>query len=64
MAQEKTHVERERTKTFIYRERLRRELLKTKPGGTICLNYEKTQLLTKWLKELEERVRENGPQKR
>ena len=60
MAQEKSRVIRESQKRFIYRERLRRELLKTKPGGTICLNYEQTQLLTKWLKELEERAGVHG----
>ena len=55
MAEEKKRVTSERQKRFVMRERLRRELLKTKPGGTICLNYEQTQLLTAWLKELEER---------
>ena len=55
MFEEKKRVIRESQKRFILRERLRRELLKTKPGGTICLNYEQTRLLTVWIKELEER---------
>lgn len=58
--EEKKRVIRESQKRFILRERLRRELLKTKPGGTICLTYEKTQMLTKWIKELEERAGVHG----
>ena len=40
---------------FIKRERVRRALQKTKPGETICLQYEQTEILLKWIKELEER---------
>ena len=58
--EEKKRVIRESQKRFILRERLRRELLKTKPGETICLTYEKTQMLTKWIKELEERAGVHG----
>ena len=58
--EEKKRVIRESQKRFILRERLRRELLKTKPGETICLTDEKTQMLTKWIKELEERAGVHG----
>ena len=51
--EEKSRVISERTKLFIRRERLRRELLKTKPGETICLQYEEVEMLLKWVKELE-----------
>ena len=44
-------------KIFIKRERIRRALIKTKPGETICLNYEQVDLLLKWMKELEERAK-------
>ena len=40
-------------KLFIKRERVRRELIHTRPGETICLNHEQTDLLLKWIKELE-----------
>ena len=49
---------REKQKLFIKRERVRRELIKTKPGETICLQYEQVELLLKWIKELEETVNE------
>ena len=45
-------------KLFIKRERIRRELIHTKPGETICLNHEQTDLLLKWIKELETQVKE------
>ena len=51
--EEKSRVISERTKLFIRRERLRRELLKTKPGETICLQYDEVEMLLKWVKELE-----------
>ena len=47
------------TKLFIKRERVRRELIRTKPGETICLQYEQVDLLLKWLKELEETAKAN-----
>ena len=47
------------TKLFIKRERVRRELIRTKPGETICLQYEQVDLLLKWLKELEESAKAN-----
>ena len=43
---------------FINRERVRRELIHTRPGETICLNHEQTDLLLKWIKELETQVKE------
>ena len=49
----KSEVINERQRLFIRRERVRRELLKTNPGETICLNFEQVQLLVRWVKELE-----------
>lgn len=49
-------VSRERRK-FIKRERIRRALQHTKPGGTICLQDQEVETLLEWLKELEERTR-------
>ena len=46
-------MERAQQILFIKRERIRRALLKTKPGETICLNSEQVEILLKWLKELE-----------
>ena len=46
----------ERTKQFIKRERIRRELLRIKPHETICLQGETVDILLKWIKELEERA--------
>ena len=40
-------------KLFIKRERVRRALIKTKPGETICLNFEQVDILLTWMKELE-----------
>ena len=45
---------------FIKRERLRRALIKTKPGETICLNYEQVQIILTWIKGLEERTGVHG----
>lgn len=45
-------------KLFIQRERIRRELIHTKEGQTICLNHEKTEMVLKWIKELETQVKE------
>lgn len=44
---------------FIKRERLRRRLIATKPGETICLQSEETDMILKWIKDLERRC-ENG----
>lgn len=44
---------REETITFIKRERVRRELIKTKPGETICLQDWQVEILLDWIKELE-----------
>ena len=46
-----------RTKTFIKRERLRREMMRTKPGETICLQSDEIDLLLAWVKELEQTVK-------
>ena len=43
----------ERTKLFIRRERIRRELMKIKPGETICLQGETVETLLKWIRDLE-----------
>ena len=32
-------------------------MIKTRPGETICLQYEEVALLLKWIKELEESVK-------
>lgn len=46
---------RSRQVLFIKRERVRRNLIRTKPGETICLQFEEVDLLLKWIKELEEK---------
>lgn len=48
---------REKRRLFIKRERIRRELMKTKDGETICLQDWQIDILLEWIKELEERVR-------
>ena len=53
----------DKQKTFIKRERIRRELMKTKPEETICLNGEQTEILLSWIKELEERAGVHGRKK-
>ena len=55
MAEMKTEVISERKKTEIKRERIRRALMHTKPGETICLQYEEAQLILDWLKETQNR---------
>ena len=50
----------ERTKLFIKRERIRRELLRVKPHETICLQGETVETLLVWIKELEERAGVHG----
>lgn len=46
---------REKRRLFIKRERIRRELMRTKPGETICLQDWQVDILLDWIKELEER---------
>lgn len=50
-------IEREKRRVPIKRERIRRELMKTKDGETICLQDWQVDILLEWIKELEERVR-------
>ena len=50
----------ERTKQFIKRERIRRELLKIKPQETICLQGDTVEIILTWIKELEERAGVHG----
>lgn len=61
--EEKAKVLGQKQKLFIQRERVRRNLIHTKPGETICLYYEEVELLLKWIKELEERTVEDGIKK-
>ena len=58
--EEKQQVIRERTKTFIKRERVRRELLRIKPHETICLQGDTVEIILVWIKELEERAGVHG----
>ena len=46
----------EQRRLFIKRERVRRELIRTKPGETICLQDWQVEILRDWIKELEERI--------
>lgn len=48
---------REITKLFVKRERIRRSLINTKPGETICLNSEETETLVLWIKGLENKIK-------
>lgn len=57
---EKYNVVSERTKLFIKRERIRRELLRIKPHETICLQGETVEIILVWIKELEERTGVHG----
>lgn len=52
----------EQTKRFIKRERIRREMMKTKAGETICLQDWQIAILLDWIKELEREVTEHGNQ--
>jgi hypothetical protein len=47
----------ERKKMFINRERLRRRLMNTKAGETICLNSDETQMLVFWIAGLENKTK-------
>ena len=51
---------REQRRLPIKRERIRRELMRTKPGETICLQDWQVDILLDWLKELEERKGVHG----
>ena len=51
---------REKRRRFIRRERIRRELMRTKSGETICLQDWEAETLLEWIKELEERIGANG----
>lgn len=48
---------REKRRLFIKRERIRRELMKTKDGETICLQDWQADILLEWINELEKGVR-------
>lgn len=58
MFEEKSEVVSEKQKLFIRRERIRRELIKTRPRETICLDFEQVDTLLKWMKELENKIKE------
>lgn len=58
MMETKHEVVSNKTKLFIKRERIRRELIHTKEGETICLNHEQVEILLTWMKELEESAKE------
>ena len=58
MFDEKSEVVSEKQKLFIRRERIRRELIKTRKGETICLTFEQVDTLLKWMKELENKIKE------
>ena len=49
--------EHEYNKLFIKRERIRRNLMNTRPGETICLNSEETETLAFWIAGLENRIK-------
>lgn len=50
----------EKTRLFIKRERIRRNLINTRTGETICLQDWEVQLLLAWIKELESEVNKNA----
>ena len=49
--------EYEYNKLLIKRERIRRNLMNTKTGETICLNSEETEMVVSWIKSLENRIK-------
>ena len=55
-------METEKTKLFIKRERIRRNLINTRTGETICLQDWEITILLEWIKELEREVKGNGDQ--
>lgn len=54
----------QKQRLFIKRERIRRALIATKPGESICLQGWEVEVLLKWLKELEKGSAEDGNKKR
>ena len=54
MADAKAYVPSKEQVIFIKRERVRRELMKIRPGETICLDSEKVEIILKWIKQLEQ----------
>ena len=42
-------------RAFIKRERIRRALMRIKPGKTVCLQSDEVVTLLEWLKELEKK---------
>ena len=55
-------VSEEKTKLFIRRERIRRNLIKTNTGESICLQDWEVKILLDWIKELEREVKKDGNQ--
>lgn len=53
----------DKTIRFIRRERIRRNLINTKTGETICLQDWEIAIVLEWIKELERKVEENERQK-
>lgn len=49
--------EQEYNKLLIKRERIRRNLMNTKAGETICLNSDETQMLVFWIAALENKIK-------
>lgn len=49
--------EHEYNKLLIKRERIRRNLMNTKHGETICLNSEETETLVLWIKAIENKIK-------
>ena len=49
--------EHEYNKLLIKRERIRWNLMNTKPGETICLNSEETEMVVSWIKALENKIK-------
>jgi len=47
----------EKTVLFVRRERIRREMMKTRSGETICLQDWQVAVLLEWIKELESEVK-------
>jgi hypothetical protein len=48
----------QKQRIFIKRERIRRAMIATKPGETICLQETEIAILLKWIRELEMRCKE------
>ena len=54
--EEKKTILTNRKKLEIRRERIRRALMNTKPGETICLQDWEIEMVLVWIKELERKV--------